>query len=532
MAELWLDEEEEVQDAGIWEYESETESMDDSQEEEQQQPHTQKLRKQLTMHNRRKIVDALLVKTNNGTLPRGHMKHLSSEFNVHKSTITRIFTEIKRQLAKGDLIDVRTKKIGRTGRKPLQISDEILQSVPLHLRQTERSYVGALKISHSTVHNLKKRGRLRAHTCCNKPALTSDHKIARLRWILSHINPVTGNEDPTFVDMRNVIHCDEKWFYLNPNKRRFYLLPTKEDPYIAVQSKRFKLKAMFMAIIGKPLYDINGELLHDGKYGIFPFTVQQVAQKSSKNRAKGTLETKALQNINREVIRKMLLTKVIPSIISKWPESLAKDVVIQWDNARPHQVPRDAEFMAATTENGFNIQFVFQPAQSPDLNVLDLGLFRSIQSLQYQSFPRDLDELVQKVRDSYDTFNPQVNKYIWVTLQQCMMKILKAEGGNKYRIPHMNKKKLENIGILPEIVEVQEEVVMEAVDYLNTMFRLANQAHEGHDHADGPMPMMKHGGPGGDTPNSRDDMGGSSSLAPFSALMVGLVAFVFSIARI
>uniref|UniRef100_A0A803MBV5 Uncharacterized protein n=1 Tax=Chenopodium quinoa TaxID=63459 RepID=A0A803MBV5_CHEQI len=57
-------------------------------------------------------------------------------------------------------------------------------------------------------------------------------------------------------------------------------------------------------------------------------------------------------------------------------------------------------------------------------------------------------------------------------------------------------------------------------------------AHEGHDHADGPMPMMKHGGPGGDTPNGRDDMGGSSSLAPFSALMVGLVAFVFSVARI
>ncbi|XP_021771604.1 uncharacterized protein LOC110735725 [Chenopodium quinoa] len=294
MAELWFDEEEEMQDAGIWEYDSEDESMDGHQEEQQQQQHIDTevassqmqqqahegthsvCRKQLTLQKRRKIVDALLVKMNNGTLPRGHMKQLSSEFNVHKSTITRMFTEIKRQLAIGDLIDVRT-KIGRTGRKPLQISDEILQSVPLHLRQTERSYAGALKISHSTVHNLKKRGRLRTHTSCNKPLLSSDHKVARLRWILSHINPITGNEDPTFVDMRNVIHCDEKWFYLNPDKRRFYLLPSEEDPYMAVRSRRFKLKAMFMAIIGKPLYGINGEMLHDGKYGIFPFTVQQVA---------------------------------------------------------------------------------------------------------------------------------------------------------------------------------------------------------------------------------------------------------------
>ncbi|XP_021773282.1 uncharacterized protein LOC110737223 [Chenopodium quinoa] len=211
-----------------------------------------------------------------------------------------------------------------------------------------------------------------------------------------------------------------------------------------------------MAIIRKPMYDRNGELLHDGKYVIFPFTVQQVAQKSSKKRSKGTLETKALQNVNREVIRDMLLIKVIPAIISKWPKSLAKNVVIQWDNARPHQVPNDAEFMVATTANGFNINFVFQPAQSPDLNVLDLGLFRSIQSLQYQSFPRDLDELVEKVRDSYDTFNSQVNKYIWVTLQKCMIKILKAE----------------------DEAEVQKEVVVEAVEYLYTMFRPANQGNE------------------------------------------------------
>ncbi|XP_021717892.1 uncharacterized protein LOC110685668 [Chenopodium quinoa] len=214
-------------------------------------------------------------------------------------------------MAQGNLIDVRTKKYGRTGPKPMEFSDEFLQSVPLHLRKTKRSYAAALKISHVTLHNLKKRGRLKTHTSSNKPALSSDHKVARLKWVLSHINPITGNEDPTFVDMNHVIHIDEKWFYLNPDKRRFYLLPSEEDSYRAIQSRRFKLKAMFMALIGKPLYDTNGELLHNGKYVIFPFTVKELAKKSSKNRAAGTWETKALQNVNREVIRDMLLTKVI-----------------------------------------------------------------------------------------------------------------------------------------------------------------------------------------------------------------------------
>ncbi|XP_021751380.1 uncharacterized protein LOC110717052 [Chenopodium quinoa] len=381
-------------------------------------------------------------------------------------------------MAQGSLIDVRSKKIGRVGRKPKEFSDEFLQSVPLHLRQTERSYAAALKISHVTLHNLKKKGRLRTHTSTNKPTLTSNHKVARMKWILSHINPVTSNGDPTFVEMNNVIHMDEKWFYLNPDKRRFYLLPSEEDPYRPIQSTRFKLKAMFMGLIGKPLYDTDGGLLHDGKYGIFPFTVKQLAKKSSKNRVAGTWETKVIQNVNREVIRDMLMANVIPAIISKWPDSQPKNIVIQWDNARPHQVLTDAEFMAATKAHGFNIQFVFQLPQSPYLNVLDLGLFRSIQSLQYQSFPSNLDELVTKVQEFYEAFNPQVNKYIWLSLQKCMTEILKVQGGNKYKLPHMNKKKLENLGELPNNIPVQKELVLEAVEYLDTMFRPVNEGTE------------------------------------------------------
>ncbi|XP_021734052.1 uncharacterized protein LOC110700761 [Chenopodium quinoa] len=269
-------------------------------------------------------------------------------------------------MADGNMIDVRTKKYAKTGLKPREFTDEFLQSVSLYLRQTERSYAAALNISHVTLHYLKKKGRLRTHTTSCKPALTANHKIARMKWVLSHINPVEGNQDPSFEDMSYAIHIDEKWFYLNPDKRRFYLLPSEEDPYMAQQSRRFKLKAMFMAIIGKPLYGINGELLHDGKYGIFPFTVQDKAKKSSKNRAAVTMVTRALQNVNREVIRDMLLNKVIPAIKDKWPESLPKNVVIQWD---------------------MQGHIKYQEMKS---------LFRSIQSLQYQSFPNNLDELVEK----------------------------------------------------------------------------------------------------------------------------------------
>ncbi|XP_021717027.1 uncharacterized protein LOC110684897 [Chenopodium quinoa] len=385
---------------------------------------------------------------------------------------------VQDSIAKGNFIDVRSKKVGKKGRQPKFISDEELQSVPLYKRVTERSYAAALKVSHGFIHNLKKKGRLRTHSATNHPALTPNHKLARLKWALAHIHPIPQVGNPTFIDMQQVIHIDEKWFYMNPETRQFYLLPKEENPYMCQQSKRYKIKAMFMAMIGKPLHDLNGNMLHDGKYGIFPFTYQQLAKKKSKNRDAGTLVTKAVQSVTREEIRKMLLTNIIPAIHNQWHPSLSKDVFIQWDNARPHQVPKDEEFKAACIANGFNIQMVFQPAQSPDLNVLDLGLFNVIQSLQYQSFPRKIEELIEKVYEAYEWFDPILNKYTWITLQSVMKMILEKEGGNNFNPPHMKKKRLDNLGQLPEFLEVERELIEQAVQLLNTVVVPIHQQHE------------------------------------------------------
>ncbi|XP_021753579.1 uncharacterized protein LOC110718949 [Chenopodium quinoa] len=241
-----------------------------------------------------------------------------------------------------------------------------------------------------------------------------------MKWVLTHLLPATQNGDCKFVDMQQVIHVDEKWFYLNPETRRFYLLPNEANPYMCQQSKRFKVKGMFMAAIGKPIFGPNGALIHDGKYGIFPFVYESIAKKKSKNRDAGAVEIKATQNINKEAIRAMLINNVIPSIKAKWPAHLPKDIFIQWDNASPHQIPRDEEFQTACHSEGFNIQFIYQPLQSPDLNVLDLGLFNVIQSIQYQSFPKNLKELIERVTEAYQMFNPELNKQIWISLQ-CFM---------------------------------------------------------------------------------------------------------------
>lgn len=59
-------------------------------------------------------------------------------------------------------------------------------------------------------------------------------------------------------------------------------------------------------------------------------------------------------------------------------------IVIQHDNATPHGAAMTAEAAAAGHEAGWSISFAFQPPKSPDLNVLDLGFFSYIQSIQHR----------------------------------------------------------------------------------------------------------------------------------------------------
>ncbi|XP_021749085.1 uncharacterized protein LOC110714841 [Chenopodium quinoa] len=468
-----------ISDEEFMDYDADADSSEEEQDnnsEEDEVPQQQATsRHQLTVQTKRKMVDDILLNMHAGELKRGFLSDMGRRYGVHRSTTLRLWKFVKQSIAEGNVIDVRSKKLGKTGPKPKEITDEFLQSVPLYKRTTERSYASALKISHSFLHKLKKKGRLRTHTVANHPALTSNHKVARLKWALEHIHPIPAVGNPTFMDMQQHIHIDEKWFYMNPETRRFYLLPKEENPYRCQQSKRYKVKAMFMGVIGKPLYDCNGQMLHDGKFGIFPFTYQQRAKKKSKNRDAGVMETKVVESVNKEEIRKMLLQNIIPAIKRQWHPSLPKDIFIQWDNARPHQIPMDEEFIAACTSDGFNIQMVFQPAQSPDLNVLDLGLFKVIQSLQYQSFPTTLDELIDKVYEAYEWFDPILNKYTWITLQGVMMKILEKEGGNNFNPPHMGKQRLEALGLLPTILECDRGLIQQAVAYLNTFFIPVNQ---------------------------------------------------------
>ncbi|GKC88696.1 hypothetical protein Tco_1149345 [Tanacetum coccineum] len=179
------------------------------------------------------------------------------------------------------------------------------------------------------------------------------------------------------------------------------------------------------------------------------------------------METKPILSVTKEITRSWLIQKVLPDIRAKWPRGHTGPIYIQQDNARPHIDVNDSEFLEAASRDGFDIRLCFQPPNSPDLNVLDLGFFRAIQSLQEQEVLGNIDELVHAVQTSFERMQSNELNNVFLTLQTCMKEIIKIRGGNNYHVPHIGKRRLERQGNLPLQIECDQDLISEARSYLH-----------------------------------------------------------------
>ena len=174
------------------------------------------------------------------------------------------------------------------------------------------------------------------------------------------------------------------------------------------------------------------------------------AKKKSSRRAKGTIEVKPA-NVTKERYSAMLINDVLPAIRRKWPAPGAH-IVLQHDNATPHRVTTMPNMMAALVEGGFHMTFAPQPAQSPDMNILDLGYFRSIETLHFQNDCTTVQDLLDSVQTSFDSLHVDVLDNTFITLQLVLEKALEFLGDNCFKPPHINKqKKRKNGQLLPSI---------------------------------------------------------------------------------
>ncbi|KAL8151826.1 hypothetical protein V2J09_021634, partial [Rumex salicifolius] len=147
--------------------------------------------KTLSNDEKRAIYNVLLQRSENGELKRNTTKE-------------RIWSHAKGTPV-GVVVDVRDRRLGNSGRK------RIPSNGMLSLITTLRSLAEALKTSHRTIHKRLKEGLLRRHSNAIKPFLTEEHKIARLKFCVSMLDPTSVPHAPRLErsgDLPTQIDCE------------------------------------------------------------------------------------------------------------------------------------------------------------------------------------------------------------------------------------------------------------------------------------------------------------------------------------
>ncbi|KAL7575060.1 hypothetical protein ACA910_000431 [Epithemia clementina (nom. ined.)] len=251
----------------------------------------------------------------------------------------------------------------------------------------------------------------------------------------------------------DLIHVDEKWFYLTREAQRFIVADGEDIPDRMVQHKGHITKVMFLCAVARPRFDRTTNSWFDGKLGLWPIGKFVPAQRSSCNRPAGTLVWHNT-SVTREVYRDLLMNKLIPAIHTKWPFGSTTAICIQQDGAKAHIEENDPEFRQALDDAGlFETRIFNQAPNSPDTNVNDLGFLRAIQSAN-DGVSANEAELIKNVQTAFTNYSKERLNKVWLTLQSCFNEIIEANGGNDYKIAHIGKERLERLGRLPENLRV------------------------------------------------------------------------------
>ena len=216
-------------------------------------------------------------------------------------------------------------------------------------------------------------------------------KAARINYICQFINLPSSK----FVSFNNYIHFDEKWVYVNKINKKVYLGPTET---IQTRKKQIKnmTKVMFLGAVANTRMDYKRGKFFNGKVGCYPLMEDIQDKRNRKNRNKSQTYLSSIISVTKEVVKKVIIQKLIPSIVEVFPRDTIT-IIIQLDGSSAHNVDDDMDLFWEITERNLSTKLEKQPPQSPDLNVLNLGYFTSIQGLQHKKYFKDVKELVKTV---------------------------------------------------------------------------------------------------------------------------------------
>ncbi len=80
-----------------------------------------------------------------------------------------------------------------------------------------------------------------------------------------------------------------------------------------------------------------------------------------------------------------------------------------------------------------------------------------------------IDDLVIAVVTSFNEMEKEKLNDVFLSLQNCHISVMKVQGGNNYKLPHMGKAKLARLGCLPINLQCPIDILQGALDATRDM---------------------------------------------------------------
>ena len=245
-----------------------------------------------------------------------------------------------------------------------------------------------------------------------------------------------------------------------------------KPPKQPVQSRRHIPKILLTVVIARPEKK-EGIGFYGGKIALLRCTKQVVAQKSSKNHKRGSIY-KIYSSLNSNLFKNQITKKIFPSIKSnqslldksqrfcrqltskypgyKLPQGCRwADLFLQLDNAPPHCKRSKRLLPMITKAGGRNVlsgsyygpkvRLLYQPPDSPDLNVLDLGFFTILWTKIHKLLKENdqipsLDDVWDAAQLAWSNISSVDIEVLFRTLHVRMEQVIECNGRNDMAIPH------------------------------------------------------------------------------------------------
>ena len=76
---------------------------------------------------------------------------------------------------------------------------------------------------------------------------------------------------------------------------------------------------MFIVDVAQPRHNYNKHVMFDGKLGCWTLTEVMPFKRNSSHRPKWTMVKTPVTSVTKEVVKEVLINKLIPSIVTKFP---------------------------------------------------------------------------------------------------------------------------------------------------------------------------------------------------------------------